>query len=413
MVTSTDVVAAVEHSTARVRVAWLCATVLLLEGYDFAAMGYAVPALVEAWRLPPGAFTAALTAGNVGLLLGSLAAGMLGDRIGRKPVLIACVIIFGSGSLATVLATSPAQLAAWRLLTGFGLGGGIPMALALAADFAPLSAPGRLVIAALTGVPIGFAVGGFVAGAVINSLGWPAIFLIGGVAPLLLAPLLALRLPESPTFRAPALRRSRTALLFQGERRTTTLLVWAISFLSLLTTYLVLLWTPAVLHAAGASPFQATLAGSIYSIGLIAGSFSLAAVVDRFGIERVLTFSLGFAALSLLAIGQLDPRPGQLVALLLGAGLGGSSQGGIIALCGLIYPPRMRATGAGWAIGMGRLGAIGGPLLGGLVLGRGFGGSRIFTIAAMSACGATVLMGILAYRQRQRALCTDASAFDL
>jgi AAHS family 4-hydroxybenzoate transporter-like MFS transporter len=189
-------------------------------------------------------------------------------------------------------------------------------------------------------------------------------------------------------------------LLFQGELRTTTPLVWAINFLNLLTTYLVLLWTPAVLHAAGASPFQATLAVSIYAIGGIAGCFSLAAVVDRFGIERVLTFSLALSVLTLLAIGQLGPRPWQLVVLLLGAGLGGSSQGGINALNGLIYPPSVRATGAGWAIGLGRVGAIGGPLLGGLVLGRGFDGSQIFTVAAITAGGAAVLMGILAYRHR-------------
>ena len=411
MVASREAVrpATLADSTVHIRVAWLCATVLLLEGYDIVAMGCAVPALVDAWRLPPGAFTAALGAANVGFLLGSLAAGMLGDRLGRKPVLIACVIIFGTGSLATALAASPAELAELRLFTGIGLGGGIPLAIALAADFAPLSAPGRLVIATIAAVPIGLALGGLLAGAVISSLGWRAIFLIGGAAPLMLSPLLAVRLPESTTFRARALRRSRVALLFQGELRTTTPLVWAINVLSLLTIYLILLWTPAVLHAAGASPSQATLAASVYSIGLIAGTFSLAAVVDRFGIERVLTFSLALAALTLLLIGQLDPRPCQLVVLLLGAGLGGSSQGGINALCGLIYPPPVRGSGAGWALGVGRLGAIGGPFLGGLVLGSGFGSSQIFTVAAMSACGAAVLMGILAYRRRAHETAADLS----
>ena len=385
--------------TARIRVAWLCATVLLLEGYDIAAMGYAVPALVEAWRLPPTAFTNALVAGNVGFLLGSLAAGSLGDQLGRKPVLIACVIILGTSSLATALAASPAQLAELRLFTGIGLGGGIPMAIALAADFAPQSAPGRLVIATIAAVPVGLAVGGLSAGAVISSLGWRGIFLIGGAAPLIASPLLALLLPASPALRPHALRRSRIASLFEGRWRTTTLLVWAISFLSLLTTYLILLWTPAVLHAAGATPFQAALAASVYSIGLIVGTLLQAAVVDRLGIERVLTFCLALATLTLLAIGQLDPPTWWLVLLLLGAGLGGSSQGGINALCGLIYPTPARASGAGWAIGLGRLGAIGGPLLGGLVLGRGYGGGQIFTLAAMSACGAAVLMGILACRR--------------
>lgn len=395
--------------TARIRVAWLCATVLLLEGYDISAMGYAVPALVEAWRLPPTAFTDALVAGNVGFLLGSLAAGSLGDQLGRKPVLIACLIILGTSSLATALAASPVRLAELRLFTGIGLGGGIPMAIALAADFAPQSAPGRLVIATIAAVPVGLAAGGLSAGAVISSLGWRGIFLIGGAAPLIASPLLALLLPASAALRPHALRGSRIGLLFEGQWRTTTLLVWAISFLSLLTTYLILLWTPAVLHAAGATPFQAALAASVYSIGLIVGTLFQAAVVDRLGIERVLTFCLALATLTLLAIGQLDPPSWSLVLLLLGAGLGGSSQGGINALCALIYPPPARASGAGWAIGLGRLGAIGGPLLGGLVLGRGFGGSQIFTLAAMSACGATVLMGILACRRRAHVTADELS----
>lgn len=390
----------VADSSVHIHVAWLCAAVLLMEGYDIAALGYTLPALIDAWRLPPGAFTTSLTAGNVGFLLGSLAAGILGDHRGRKPVLITCVIIFGTFSLATALAASPEQLASLRLLTGIGLGGGLPMAIALAADFAPSSAPGRRVITTIAAVPIGFALGGLLAGAVISSLGWRAIFLIGGVAPLLFSPLLAAHLPESSNFLSQSSRRARVASLFVDGRSISTALVWAINFLNLLTTYLILLWTPAVLHSAGASPFQAAFAASTYALGGIAGCLLMAALVDRFGIERVLTISLLLTTLSLLVIGQIDPRPWQLVALLLGAGLGGSSQGGISALSGLIYPPPIRATGTGWALGVGRFGAIAGPLVGGLLLTHQFAGRRIFTVAAMSACSAAFLMAILAHRHR-------------
>lgn len=119
------------------RVAWLCGVVLFLEGCDIAAVGYAIPSLVEAWHLRPSVFTPALTAGNAGLLLGSLCAGMLGDWLGRKRVLMGCVAIFGVFSLHSVIAASPLQLAGLRLLTGLGLGGGVPIAIALASDFAP------------------------------------------------------------------------------------------------------------------------------------------------------------------------------------------------------------------------------------------------------------------------------------
>src|ERR1700722_9397092 len=117
------------------RVAWLCGVVLFLEGYDIAAVVYAVPSLVEAWRVAPSVFTQALAAGNVGMLLGSLCAGLLGDRLGRKPMMIGCVAVLGSFSLLAALASSPLQLAGVRFLTGLGLGGGIPLAIALASDF--------------------------------------------------------------------------------------------------------------------------------------------------------------------------------------------------------------------------------------------------------------------------------------
>jgi AAHS family 4-hydroxybenzoate transporter-like MFS transporter len=145
------------------RVAWLCGAVLFLEGYDIAAVGYAIPSLVDAWQVHPPVFTQVLTAGNVGLLLGSLCAGLLGDRLGRKPLLIACVAVFGVFSLLSALTGSPLQLAGLRFLTGLGLGGGIPLAIALATDFAPPMGQGRFLILISAGVPIGFAVGGLLA----------------------------------------------------------------------------------------------------------------------------------------------------------------------------------------------------------------------------------------------------------
>jgi AAHS family 4-hydroxybenzoate transporter-like MFS transporter len=127
-------------------VAALCGVVLLLEGYDIAAIGYAVPSIADAWRLAPSSFTPALVAGNVGLLLGSVGVGILGDRLGRKPVLIGCVVVFGAFSLFTAFAGSLFQLSGLRLLTGLGLGGGIPLSIALASDFARPMRQGRLVI---------------------------------------------------------------------------------------------------------------------------------------------------------------------------------------------------------------------------------------------------------------------------
>ena len=377
------------------RVAWLCGVVLFLEGYDIAAVGYAVPSLVDVWKLHPQAFTPVLTAGNVGLLLGSLCAGLLGDRLGRKPVLIGCAVVFGVFSLLSAFAGSPIQLAELRFPTGLGLGGGIPLAVALAADFAPPTVRGRLVILMCLGVGGGFAVGGLLASQLVVLFGWPSIFVMGGALPLALVPALALWLPESPALDAGMRRQHLVAALFRGGLFSTTVLLWAINLLSLLGVYFILQWTPAILHSAGVSPSRAILGTTMYAVGVIAGPLLTAPIVDRFGIERVLTCGLAFGALCVFSIGLFDPRFWLLSVLLCGAGIGAGCQAGINSLSGLAYPPEVRSTGAGWALGAGRIGTITGPLLGGLLLSFGFRSRNMFVAAAIPGFGTTLLMAIL------------------
>jgi AAHS family 4-hydroxybenzoate transporter-like MFS transporter len=384
----------------RVRVAWLCGLILFLEGYDIAAVGYAVPSLADAWHVRPSMFTPALTAGNIGLLLGSLAAGLLGDWLGRKRVLIGCVAMFGVFSLLTALVASASQLAGLRLLTGLGLGGGIPLAIALASDFAPRMTQGRFVILISTGVPIGIAVGGLLASRLVGFFGWPTIFCVGGVLPLAIVPLLAWRLPASGVLHAEARRRNLVVALFQNGIAPTTLLLWSINLLNLLGIYFILLWMPAILHSAGMSPSRAIFTSTMYSMGVIAGPLLVAPFVDRVGIERVLTCGLAFGALCVLSIGLFDPPLWLLSVLIGGAGIGGGSQSGINSLSGIAYPPAIRSTGAGWALGVGRVGSIAGPLLGGTLLALGFRTREIFVAAAVPAFGVTILMAILGRSRR-------------
>jgi MFS transporter, AAHS family, 4-hydroxybenzoate transporter len=387
--------AAVPASRLHLRVAWLCGVVLFLEGYDIAAVGYAIPSLVDAWKIQPSLFTGVLTAGNVGLLFGSISAGLLGDRLGRRPVLITCVVAFGVFSLLAAFAGSPSELAALRFLTGLGLGGGLPLSLALASDFVPRHGSGRLVILMSVGVPIGFSAGGLMAGWLVRVFGWPAIFVTGGLLPLAVAPLLALWLPESIALRAEPRRSNLVAALFQSGLAPTTVLLWGTNVLSLLGTFFILLWTPAILHSKGASPSQAILATTIYACGVIASPLLAALLVDHIGIERVMAGGLAFGALCVLAIGLLYPRFWLLSMVLYGAGIGGGCQAGINSISALAYPPAIRATGAGWALGAGRVGAIGGALLGGALLALGFRAQNIFAAASIPAFGAALLMAIL------------------
>jgi MFS transporter, AAHS family, 4-hydroxybenzoate transporter len=401
MQAETLAVAAEQPERLHLRVAWLCGVVLFLEGYDIAAVGYAIPSLVDAWRVSPSAFTQVLTAGNIGLLLGSLGVGLLGDQLGRKPMLLSCVAAFGVFSLLSAFVGSLLQMASLRFLTGLGLGGGIPLAIALASDFAPPRGQGRLVILMSVGVPIGFTVGGLLASQLVRVFGWSAIFVVGGVLPLAMVLVLALWLPESTALSAATRRHNPVAALFRDGLAPSTTLLWLINLLNLFNNYFILLWMPAILHTTGVSPSWAIFGTTAYGVGVILGALLTAPLVDRVGVERVLTCVLALGALCVLSIGLLNPSFRLLSVVICGGGVGvGGCQAGLNSLSGRIYPPAIRSTGAGWALGAGRVGTIAGPLLGGVLLALGWRAQGIFIALAIPAFGTTLLMAMLGRLRR-------------
>ena len=392
-----------------VRVAALCFMVLFLEGYDITAMSYAIPSLIEAWHVRPAQFTVALTAGSFGLLLGALTAGVLGDRIGRKPVLIGCTAIFGLFSLLTAFATGLLSLAVLRFCTGLGLGGGIPIAIALATDFALPGSPRRLVILMSAGISVGNTVGGFIAAQIVRQSGWPSIFVVGGLLPLLVIPVLVWFMPESHALRAvdPGSRKATPMDLFRNGLAVRTSILWMVNLFNLVGNYFILFWLPAILHAKGLTPSAAILATTMYALGSIICALITAPIVDRFGVERIIASILCVGALCVLSVGVFELPFPLLCVVICGAGIGiGGCQHGINSVSGALYPPAIRATGAGWALGLGRVGQIGGPLVGGTLLELGWASRDIFLAASIPAACVAVGMGTLGwlrYRREARA----------
>jgi MFS transporter, AAHS family, 4-hydroxybenzoate transporter len=188
--------------------------------------------------------------------------------------------------------------------------------------------------------------------------------------------------------------------LFQRGLASTTILLWAINLLSFLGFYFILQWTPAILQSTGITPARAILGTTMCAAGVIAGPLLIAPIVARFGMERVLTCGLAFGALCVLSIGLFNPRFWLLSIVIFGAGIAGGCQAGINSLSGLAYPPAIRSTGAGWALGGGRIGTIAGPLLGGLLLSLGLRPNNIFVAAAIPGFLATLLMAILGRGRR-------------
>ena len=312
-----------------------------------------------------------------------------------------------------------------RFFTGLGIGGGFAGAAALTGDYTPHRLRATMIMVTFTGAPLGGFVGGQIVALLLAKFGWPMIFLLGGAFPLLLVVVLALWLPESPRFLAAKgdLSPRHTALLQrldidpaqghavdiarsnpiwmvfgQGYALQTTLL-WIIYFCSLLNLFLFAYWMPTVLTMIGMTPGQAVFASSLRDGGAIFVALYLGIAIDRIGPERTLAlhYALGAVFIAMIAMVSMPYLAMCLVSALAGMTIIGS-QTGLNGACGKLYPARMRTSGLGWALGIGRLGAIVAPVLGGFLLARGLPPTEIFLVASVFALIAGLATALLAFR---------------
>ncbi len=399
-----DVAAVIEGKLARPQIliaTYLC-TLMFLEGYDMQTLSFAAPAILREWNVSKGDFGPVLGAHLFGYMIGAVLLSFVGDRLGRKNIIIAGVAIFSVFTFSAGLATSPLMLGLLRIGAGFGLGGSIPIGIALAAEYMPRRIRETMIGLMFVGYNLGAAAGGFIAAGTIGAYGWPAVFFIGGLAAVPMMVLLAFTLPESIRFLivseaprdriAAIVKRIRPELDLSGVthflageehrkvapgsllsegRAAMTLLLWFAMMTSFIGHYVITAWMPTILVDDGLTDAAANSAMGIFQTGGAIGSLLIAVLLYLIGIRVVaITFLLAVPITVLLGINM--GYPVLVVNMLLGgiAVLGG--QIGLNALCGTIYPTYMRATGAGWALGIGRLGAMAGPVFGGYLLEFGF-----------------------------------------
>ena len=306
-------------------------------------------------------------------------------------------------SLLTALTKDPFWLSITRLLTGLGIGGGIPTTIALLSDLAPPKKQGGLVMATMCGVQAGNVVSGVAASRLIAHWGWPSVFVLGGLMPLFILPALALWLPETFVSRTKASLAS-IPRLFAGGFARLTLVLWLINFLSLLTIYSINSWLPSLLHSLGIATASAVLAASMFQFGGMTGTLASAPLANRYGTENVVAALLAIGGCFLILLGVAHGSALLFAGLAFGAGLGISAgQVGINALSGAVYPMELRGTGAGWALGVGRMGNITGPLFGGLLLTLGWAPGPMLQAMAVPAFGLTLALLLLAH-MRARAV---------
>ena len=409
----------------QLRVAILCAFAQAFDGYDISAIGMAAPSLSHAWNVPPPAFAMAFVMSNVGVMVGALASGPAGDRLGRKPVILTSLLFLGVFSFATAYANSIPMLAFLRFMTGIGIGALMPSTVALTSDYAPERLRATVTMWVFAGNPLGGFLGGQLIALLLPIFGWQVIFHVGGALPLLLFPVLLVWMPESPRFllarhsRTPAALRiysvtgidpsiagqsrqvdvargNPVTALFANGYALRTILFWIMFFASLLSLYLIGFWLPTVLHLEGLTPADSVFASSLYSAGGALSVLALGPLVTRFGLERVLTTCLacGIIVIAAVALGHLQ----YLVLLVAVFVMGICVVGGQLGANGLSsakYPARMRTTGVGWALGMGRLGGIFGPGLGGFLLAQGWLAPHILLCACVTAAVAALCVMLM------------------
>ncbi|WP_158913563.1 MFS transporter [Caulobacter sp. S45] len=420
------------------KLGWLCVQVIgltflvmLSDGYDLSATTYAADGVMHALKIKHAAMGVVFSMGLFGMLFGAPAFGFLGDRFGRKRAIIAASLIYGVFSLACSHITALWQLEAFRFMVGVGLGGLLPNVTALNQEFSPRRLRATFTVLTFLGLTFGGLAPALIS-TVVPPQQWRMLFVIGGAAPILIAPALILWLPESIKFMAlrggheakirrlvtrlkPGLeppigatfiveetnaRRGSAADLFKGGRQVVTPLLWVAFAAALMVNFFLNSWMPTLMREAGLSAGRAALVASMYYFGGIAGGLSIGRVLDRFGrIGLVAFFALAIPVVAAIGTPHLSQPVLMALVFLSGYAVLGS-QLGLSASAGMIYPTAIRSNGAGWAHGVGRLGAIAGPMVAAQLLAAHLSLRELLLVpAAPLSVGALATLGIALFHR--------------
>lgn len=368
----------------------ICFFIAALEGYDIQAFGVAAPQMAPALKLGPLEMGWAGSAAMIGLVIGAILGGTAADRFGRKPVLALSVAAFGIFSVATSFVQNGEMLILMRLMTGIGFGGAMPNLIAIATEISPPERRAATTTSMFCGLPAGGSLVALLAGYGGELGEWRMIFLIGGLLPLLLTPVIIFLMPETRPQAAPETDRRILRGLFAENRALATLLIWVIFALDLLVTYLLLNWLPTLVVAKGFAPHEGATASLWLNGASVVGALILGRIADRMGYRWPLVAIFVGLAFAVWALAQASGLPGIFAA---SAATGFLVVGGLYVLYALApayYPPQIRAAGAGTAIAVGRFGSIVGPLIAGELRALGYTPSEVF-MAMLPAAGVTAV----------------------
>jgi len=394
----------------------ICVVINMLDGFDVLVMAFTAPEVAADWQLQPQSLGILFSAGLFGMAAGSLFLAPIADKIGRRNILLLCLFIISIGMLLSAFTNSVLQLASMRVLTGLGIGGALASLTTITAEYSSAKRQGFAISLVQSGYPIGATIGGTIAAILIVQSGWRAVFMFGAFSSALMIPLVYFFLPESLEYlfaRKPkgALQQANKLLLklgqpqlqnlpaintsnrdFRGgikalvapELRIATLSIWCAFFMVMLSFYFVLSWTPTLLTEAGLRVDQGISGAVLMNIGGVIGGTSLGYLSTRFGAHWLTALFMAACAIAMVAFGLIEAS--LAVMLVMGFVIGYFIFGSMIGLYSItpdLYPTEIRNTGMGWAIGIGRIGAIIGPSVAGILLARGWSGADCFIAFAL------------------------------
>jgi MFS transporter, AAHS family, 4-hydroxybenzoate transporter len=430
--TAAQIMDAAPVSGLQIRAITLCVLVSLLDGFDTQALAFVAPAILRDWGMSQFSLGIIFSATLLGTAIGASFFGVLADRVGRKHLIVWTTLAFALLSGACAFATNFEQLLTLRFLAGVGLGGVIPNMIALASEYAPARLRATITVVTLWGFPMGAVLGGLASGPLIAAFGWPSVFILGGVLPLALAPILLFMLPESLRFLAadPNKHDKATALLrkiaptqahllradaadsdvkkgevlalFRPDLAALTILVSIAIFLSLFLTYLLVSWVPTLLTSSGMTQSQGILGAVALNLGGIFGSFLMSRWIDTSS-RPLLILGGGYvvSAFFMVLIGQLTGSPVMALSLLATCGFFHiGAQMSMTAFTSGQFPVLLRGTGIGFVQGFGRIGSLIGPFAAGALLQAGVTAEQMFQFAFLpGALTALSLFALAALRR--------------
>ncbi|MCU1628902.1 MAG: tpaK [Pseudonocardia sp.] len=427
----------------------LCGLVMFIDGFDTQAISYMAPHIAKEWGLSPQTLAPIFSSALVGLMVGYLALSPLSDRFGHKRVIVVSTIAFALCTLVAVWAFSVPELIVLRFLTGLGLGAAAPSCVAMTGEFSPKRLRATFVLVIYCGFSLGFVVAGLVAGWLIPAHGWRSMFVVGALAPLLLVPLLLRFLPESPVFMirrnqdpqrihrvfrrmdrtlpehaaptfaveaADAGKRAALSSLFTRDRVLGTVLLWFVFAINLAEFYALQSWLPTIMTSLDYSMSTVVTATTLTTVGGIAAAFITGPCMDRLGAYGTLgaLYLVGFVFVALTGLAFSAPLWVLLTANFLAGCCISGGQKSLIALAAVFYPAPIRSTGVGWALGIGRVGGILGPIVIGAALAAQWSAGAVFYAMAvpMLVAGVAVLVLGRLYGTRRNRVTSGVRAED-